>query len=56
MTVIATIAMKCPNMMWFVQRGLNIGHLPHWVIFNLIATGLISTYNNIGQISLRWLI
>ena len=40
----------------FFQRGLNMGHLPHWVIFNLISTGLSSNYNDIGQISLRWLI
>ena len=46
---------KCPNSKCFVERGQNMGHLSHWVIFNLIATGLSSTYNDIGQISLRWL-
>ena len=33
-----------------------MGHLSHIVIFNLIVTGLSSTYNDIGQITLRWLI
>ena len=53
---IVIFAIKCPNSKCFVERGLNMGHLSHWVIFNLIVTGLSSTYNDIGQITLRWLI
>ena len=56
MTVIVIFVIKCPNSKCFVERGVNMGHLSHWVIFNLIATGLSSTYNDIGQITLRWLI
>ena len=29
-TVIAAIAMKCPNMKYFVQRGLNMCHIFHF--------------------------
>ena len=61
MNNIEMISKKCSNFkcIWtkcFVERGVNMGHLSHWVIFNLIVTGLSSTYNDIGQISLRWLI
>ena len=56
MTVIVIFAIKYPNSKCFVERVLNMGHLSHWVIFNLIVTGLSSTYNNIGHTSLRWLI
>ena len=81
MTVIATIAMKCPNMMshfdlkWFelgllsylinlqwddcysgncdemskyecfVQLGLNMCHIFHWVVFILITPGLGCNFN-----------
>ena len=31
----------------FEQRGVNMCHLSHWVIFNLIATCLTSTCNDI---------
>ena len=56
MTNIEMISKKCTNFNVFERRVVNMGHLSHWVIFNLIATGLSSTYNDIGQITLRWLI
>ena len=56
MTNIEIISKKCSNFKCIWIRVVNMGHLSHWVIFNLIATGLSSTYNDIGQISLRWLI
>ena len=43
MTNIEIISKKCSNFNVFQQRSVNMGHLSHWVIFNLIATGLSST-------------
>ena len=43
MTNIEIISKKCSNFNVFEQRSVNMGHLSHWVIFNLIATGLSST-------------
>ena len=56
MSNIEKISKKCSNFNVFEQRGDNMGHLSHWVIFKLITTGLSSTYNDMGQISLRWII
>ena len=44
MTNIEIISKKCSNFNVFEQRSVNMGHLSHWVIFNLIATGLSSTW------------
>ena len=43
MTNIEIISKKCSNFNVFEQRSVNMGHLSHWVTFNLIATGLSST-------------
>ena len=56
MANIGIISKKCSNLKCIWTHGVNVCHLSHWVIFNLIATCLTSTYNDIGQISLRWLI
>ena len=56
MTNIEMISKKCSNFKCILTTRSKYGSSSHWVIFNLIATGLSSTYNDIGRISLRWLI
>ena len=50
MTVIAAMAMKCPNTKYFVQRGLNMCHIFHWVIYNLIATMNLKQLRSISKL------